>query len=53
MLSYKFPSLLPLLEQGIVTYQFKMAMKFSIRKLTKLTRVRKLKDRELKGCGFR
>ena len=39
MLSYKFPSLLPLLEQGIVTSQFKMAMKFSIRMLTKLTRV--------------
>ena len=39
MLTYKFPSLLPLLEQGIVTYQFKMAVKFSIRMLTKLTRV--------------
>ena len=39
MLSNKFPSLLPLLEQGIVTYQFKMAMKFSIRTLTELTRV--------------
>ena len=45
----------PLLEQGIVTSQFKMAMKFSIRMLTKLTkvtlekRVVNLDDRKWRG----